>query len=67
MIDLICYRRYGHNELDEPSFTQPQLYSFIKKKPKVSSIYENQLIQQNVVPPGFVNKIVNQTKEFLEK
>ncbi len=48
VIDLYCYRRHGHNEGDEPSFTQPLLYEFIKKHPAPFEIYNNHLIEQGV-------------------
>jgi len=44
VIDLYCYRRYGHNEGDEPSFTQPDLYAKIEKHPSVTQLYKRQLL-----------------------
>ena len=43
IIDMICYRRYGHNELDQPMYTQPQLYGKINKHPDTLKVYEKQL------------------------
>ena len=48
-IDLLCYRKYGHNEGDEPRFTQPILYKFIEKHPDPYQIYKDQLIDDGVV------------------
>ena len=48
-VDLLCYRKYGHNEGDEPKFTQPKLYKAIAKHPNPREIYLNQLISQGVV------------------
>ena len=49
VIDLIGYRRYGHNETDEPAYTQPQMAAQIKKHPPVSELYAEQLIDEGVV------------------
>jgi 2-oxoglutarate dehydrogenase E1 component len=49
MIDLIGYRRFGHNEADEPAYTQPEMYSVIKKHPPVRELFARQLIEQGVV------------------
>src|ERR1051326_3026100 len=45
VIDLYCYRRYGHNEGDEPSFTQPDLYAKIEKHPSVTQLYKSELLE----------------------
>jgi 2-oxoglutarate dehydrogenase E1 component len=45
VIDLYCYRRYGHNEGDEPSFTQPDLYAKIDKRPSVTQLYKRELLE----------------------
>jgi 2-oxoglutarate dehydrogenase E1 component len=49
VIDLVCYRRHGHNEGDEPSFTQPLLYEKIRQKESVRNIYTEKLIQLGVL------------------
>ncbi|HEV8184353.1 MAG TPA: 2-oxoglutarate dehydrogenase E1 component, partial [Chthoniobacterales bacterium] len=49
VIDMYCYRRYGHNEGDEPSFTQPDLYDKIGKRPSVSNLYKQQLLESGVL------------------
>jgi len=48
-IDLNCYRKYGHNESDEPAFTQPHLYEAIRKKRGILEIYSEKLMQENVL------------------
>ncbi len=48
-IDLLCYRKFGHNEGDEPKFTQPSLYNLIAKHPNPKEIYFDQLIAENVI------------------
>lgn len=49
VIDLIGYRRFGHNETDEPAYTQPGMYERIKKHPPVRKIYANQLVEEGVL------------------
>jgi 2-oxoglutarate decarboxylase len=49
LIDLIGYRRFGHNEADEPAYTQPTMYQAIKRHPPVRELYARQLIEQGVV------------------
>ena len=51
VIDMYCFRKYGHNENDEPSFTQPQMYDAIKKKASPVEVYTKHLIAQGVVSP----------------
>jgi 2-oxoglutarate dehydrogenase E1 component len=50
LIDLVGYRRWGHNEGDEPGFTQPDMYEFIRSHPTVREIYAKQLEQEGIVP-----------------
>ncbi len=54
VIDLIGYRRYGHNETDEPAYTQPLMATQIKAHPPVSEIYAGQLVKEGVVTPDDV-------------
>ncbi|WCT74078.1 2-oxoglutarate dehydrogenase E1 component [Sphingomonas naphthae] len=49
VIDMWCYRRFGHNEGDEPGFTQPQMYDAIKTHPPVSSLYTKRLVEEGVI------------------
>jgi 2-oxoglutarate dehydrogenase E1 component len=49
VIDMYCYRRYGHNEGDEPAFTQPDLYAKIDKRPSVAQLYKQELIESGVM------------------
>ena len=56
VIDMWCYRRFGHNEGDEPSFTQPQMYAAIKKHPPISEIYGKRLIAEGVVDQPWIEQ-----------
>ncbi len=49
VIDMYCYRRYGHNEGDEPSFTQPDLYAKIEKRPSVAQLYKRELLEAGIL------------------
>jgi 2-oxoglutarate dehydrogenase E1 component len=46
VVDLVCYRRFGHNEADEPAFTQPRMYELIDEHPSVGTIYRRQLVRR---------------------
>jgi len=48
VIDVICYRKYGHNEGDEPYFTQPQMYDRIRSRPSLNTVYSQELIEQGL-------------------
>ena len=54
VIDMWCYRRFGHNEGDEPSFTQPLMYAKIRQHPPVSEVYARRLEADGVIDAGFV-------------
>ncbi len=64
-IVIIGYRRLGHNESDEPSMTQPQIYKFIKSHPTAIEIYKNKLIKEGVLTQGDFNDSVNRIKSKL--
>jgi 2-oxoglutarate dehydrogenase E1 component len=57
VIDMFCYRRHGHNEGDEPSFTQPLMYKAIAAHPTTCEIYSNKLIGEGVLTAGEVEKM----------
>ncbi len=65
-IDLLGYRKYGHNEGDEPRFTQPKLYEAISKHPNPKTIYTNKLIEEGVVDQAYVDHLEADFKELLE-
>jgi 2-oxoglutarate dehydrogenase E1 component len=57
VIDMFCYRRFGHNEGDEPAFTQPLMYKAIRAHPTTLEIYSKKLIAEGVVTEGEVDKM----------
>jgi 2-oxoglutarate dehydrogenase E1 component len=57
VIDMFCYRRFGHNEGDEPAFTQPMMYKKIRQHPSTLEIYSKKLIAEGVVTDGEVEKM----------
>ena len=65
-IDLLGYRKYGHNEGDEPRFTQPELYKAISKHPNPRDIYAATLIQNGCIEKGYVEELERQYKSILE-
>jgi len=66
-IDILGYRKYGHNEGDEPMFTQPKLYKAIKKHKTPRDIYAAQLLDQGIIEEGFVKDIEKEYKADLEE
>ncbi|MFN5633928.1 MAG: 2-oxoglutarate dehydrogenase E1 component [Flavobacteriia bacterium] len=65
-IDILCYRKYGHNEGDEPKFTQPNLYNIIAKHPNPRDIYFNQLEAEGIINKDESKKIEEEYNNFLE-
>jgi 2-oxoglutarate dehydrogenase E1 component len=67
VVDMVCYRRFGHNEGDEPSFTQPIMYKKIKSHPSTLSIYGKKLSQEGLTTEIEIQKEKTFFKSFLEK
>ena len=65
-IDLLGYRKYGHNEGDEPRFTQPKLYKAISKHKNVKDLYVAQLLEENIINSEYLQKVTTDFKELLE-
>lgn len=67
VVDLVCYRRHGHNEADEPSMTQPMMYDIIRKKPTIRQEYADQLIHEGVLKSEQVNAMAEAYRNLLDK
>ncbi len=67
VIDMFCYRRHGHNEGDEPAFTQPLMYKTIAQHPTTMQIYAKKLIAEGIVTERQVEGWVTEFKDYLEK
>ena len=66
-IDILCYRKYGHNEGDEPRFTQPLLYKLIEKHPNPREIYNEKLLAQGAVEANLVKEMEKKFKDVLQE
>ena len=67
VIDLICYRRFGHNEGDEPAFTQPKMYQVIKKHPTLLKIYQTELIEKGIITEQEAKSFYQEKIDNLQK
>jgi len=65
VLDIFCYRRFGHNEGDEPMFTQPQMYTAIKKQKTTLQLYGERLIADGLMPEGEIDEIKTKFQAFL--
>ncbi|HRF97381.1 MAG TPA: thiamine pyrophosphate-dependent enzyme, partial [Aggregatilineales bacterium] len=59
LIDLVGYRRYGHNELDEPGFTQPQMYKVVRNHPRIRQIWSEKLVKSGVITSAQADDLYN--------
>jgi 2-oxoglutarate dehydrogenase E1 component len=66
VIDVVCYRRYGHSEGDEPYYTQPQMYARIKDRPPPSRIYAEKLIAEGIIAEDDLKRIQDGITQCLE-
>ncbi|MEE3608737.1 2-oxoglutarate dehydrogenase E1 component [Avibacterium paragallinarum] len=65
-IDLVSYRRHGHNEADEPSVTQPLMYERIKRHPTPRKVYADRLIESNVIDEAYSLELMNNYRDALD-
>ena len=66
VIDLICYRRFGHNEGDEPSFTQPLMYKKIRSHPSPVKVYGERLVENHSISKDFLDSSIKKFKNLLD-
>ena len=67
VVDLVCYRRFGHNEGDEPSFTQPLMYKKIRSHSSAVNIYGEKLIKDNLISKEDLNSQIKKFKDLLDQ
>lgn len=66
VIDMVCYRRHGHNEADEPTVTQPMMYKKIRPLPPVREKYAKQMVRENVLTSEQVDDLADRCRAILE-
>src|SRR5262249_51450596 len=66
VIDMFCYRRHGHNESDEPAFTQPLMYKAIRAHPSAVAVYSGRLIEEGVVSAQDVEQMQGRFRAHLD-
>lgn len=65
-VDMVCYRRHGHNEADEPKFTQPELYNIISKHPNPREIYTKQLTEKGHIDAEIAQQLDQEFRQLLQ-
>lgn len=67
VINMTCYRRYGHNEGDEPAYTQPLMYDIIRKHPTLRELYIKQLVQSGACDQAYADSLMTNKMNELQK
>lgn len=67
VIDIVCYRKFGHNEADEPSFTQPRMYEVIRAKKSIRELYLQKLLDQGMITAEDFSRLEKEFEAMLEK
>ena len=67
VIDLVCYRRYGHNEADEPAVTQPMMYEAIRKHPRLVELHSQRLIDQGFTTHETVEQMISDYRKAIDQ
>lgn len=66
-VDLVCYRRHGHNEADEPAVTQPEMYAVIRKHPTPREVYARRLIERGIISENDAKNLVDAFRKGLDE
>jgi len=66
-VDIVCYRRHGHNEGDEPAFTQPIMYRRIREHPTTRQVYAARLVAEDIISQADADRLVDETMAGLER
>ncbi|GKB34075.1 2-oxoglutarate dehydrogenase, mitochondrial-like protein [Tanacetum coccineum] len=67
VVDIVCYRRFGHSEIDEPSFTQPKMYKIIRNHPSSLEIYQKKLLESGLATKENIDAIQNKVTTILNE
>ncbi|CAI9285807.1 unnamed protein product [Lactuca saligna] len=67
VVDIVCYRRFGHNEIDEPSFTQPKMYKIIRNHPSSLEIYQKKLLETGQATKEDIDRIQSKVTSILNE
>lgn len=67
LIDIVCYRRHGHNEADEPAMTQPIMYDQIRSLPTTRALYSQKLVDSGVITEAKADQLMQASRKMLEK
>jgi 2-oxoglutarate dehydrogenase E1 component len=67
VVDMFCYRRFGHNEGDDPTMTQPLMYAKIKDHPSTRELYSRRLVEEGVISQDDVDGWIREADDFLDK
>ncbi len=67
LIDIVCYRRHGHNEADEPAMTQPIMYDQIRSLPTTRALYSQKLVDAGVITEAKADQLMQDSRKMLEK
>ncbi|KAI3932214.1 hypothetical protein MKW92_009108 [Papaver armeniacum] len=67
VVDIVCYRRFGHNEIDEPSFTQPKMYQVIRDHPSALELYQKKLLETEQITEEDIKRMQNKVNTILNE